>query len=112
VSEPTRQASYDDGLIQLDRHAITLRRYHFPSGTSKIIPIDAIRGYRTESLGLVHRFRLWGSSDFRRWLPLDVWRPIKSTLVTFDVAGARPIPACTPLRPKEFLTVLDELLAD
>ena len=22
---------YDDGLIQLDREALTLRRYHFPS---------------------------------------------------------------------------------
>ncbi len=30
---------YDDGLIQLDREALTLRRYHFPSGTSKIIPL-------------------------------------------------------------------------
>ena len=112
MTDPSRDARYDDGLIQLDRHAITLRRYHFPSGTSKIIPVDAIRGYRTESLGLfLHRFRIWGSSDFRRWLPLDVWRPMKSTLVTFDVPGTRPSPACTPLRAKEFLAVLDEVLA-
>jgi hypothetical protein len=105
--------TYDDGLIQLDRQAITLRRYHFPSGTSKVIPLRSVRGYQTESLGLVvNRFRIWGSSDLRRWLPLDVWRPIKSTLVTLDVAGARPSPACTPLRPKEFLAVLDELLGD
>lgn len=103
--------TYDDGLIQLDRQAITLRRYHFPSGTSKIIPIGAIRGYRRESLGIfVNRFRIWGSSDLRRWLPLDVWRPIKSTLVTLDVPGTRPNPAFTPLRPDEFVAVLDELL--
>lgn len=113
MSEPRQDARYDDGLIQLDRHAITLRRYHFPSGTSKIIPVDAIRGYRTEPLGLfMHRFRIWGTADLRRWLPLDVWRPMKSTLVTFDVADTRPSPACTPLRPKEFLAVLDEVLAD
>ena len=56
------------------------------------------------------RFRIWGSSDLRRWLPLDVWRPIKSTLVTLDVAGARPKPAITPKHPKEFLAMLDELL--
>ena len=49
---------YDDGLIQLDREAITLRRYHFPSGTSKIIPLSAIRGYKAEPLGLFNmRFR-------------------------------------------------------
>jgi hypothetical protein len=44
-------------------------------------------------------------------MPLDVWRPIKSTLVTLDVEGARPSPAFTPQRPKEFLAMLDELLA-
>lgn len=63
-------ATYDDGLVLLDRHAITLRRYHFPSGTSKVIPLRSVRGYQTESLGLlVNRFQLWGSSDPRRWLP-------------------------------------------
>ena len=102
---------YDDGLIQLDREAITLRRYHFPSGTSKVIPLRSIRGYKAEPLGLfTQRFRIWGSSDLRRWLPLDVWRPIKSTLVTLDVPGVRPKPAFTPQRPKEFLARLDELL--
>ena len=102
---------YDDGLIQLDRQAITLRRYHFPSGTSKVIPLRAVRGYRAESLGFVlNRFRIWGSSDLRRWLPLDVKRPIKSTLVTLDVPGTRPSPAFTPLRAEEFVAVLDQLL--
>ncbi|MDT5070318.1 MAG: hypothetical protein QOK02_6473, partial [Mycobacterium sp.] len=42
-------AQYDDGQIQLDRQAITLRRYHFPSGTSKVIPLRSIRGYKAES---------------------------------------------------------------
>ena len=50
---------YDDGLIQLDREAITLRRYHFPSGTSKVIPLRNIRGYKATPLGLLtHRFRI------------------------------------------------------
>ena len=103
--------TYDDGLIQLDRQAITLRRYHFPSGTSKVIPLRTVRGYRAEPLGLVlNRFRIWGSSDLRRWLPLDVWRPMKSTLVTLDVPGTKPSPAFTPLRAREFTAVLDELL--
>jgi hypothetical protein len=102
---------YDDGLIQLDREAITLRRYHFPSGTSKIIPLRSIRGYKAEPLEFFsHRFRVWGSSDFRRWLPLDIWRPIKSTMVTLDVPGVWPKPAFTPQRPNEFLSRLDELL--
>ena len=104
---------YDDGLVQLDRHAITLRRYHFPSGTAKVIPVRSIRGYKAEPLGLfTQRLRIWGTSDLRRWLPLDVRRPTKSTLVTLDVPGLRLAPAFTPERPTEFLAKLDEVLAD
>lgn len=104
--------SYDDGLVQLDRAAITLRRYHFPSGTSKVIALGSIRGYKAESLGLfTQRLRIWGSSDFRRWLPLDIRRPLRSTLITLDVPGTWPSPAFTPARPDEFTALLDELLA-
>lgn len=110
MTGPARQC-YDDGQIQLDRFALTLRRYHFPSGTAKVIPLKAIRGYRTEPLGLwMQRFRLWGSSDLRRWLPLDVRRPLRSTLVTLDVDDTWPSPACTPADPETFLAVLAGLL--
>lgn len=109
----TSSDCYDDGLIQLDREAITLRRYHFPSGTSKVIPLKTIRGYKAEPLGLFwHRFRIWGSSDLRRWLPLDVRRPLKSTLITLDVPGTRPRPAFTPAKPREFTALLDTLLSE
>jgi hypothetical protein len=109
VTAPAEQ--YDDGLVQLDRRAITLRRYHFPSGTAKVVPLAAIRGYRAEPLGrLTQRFRIWGTSDLRRWLPLDVHRPFKTTLVTLDVPGTWPSPAFTPADPAEFTAVLDRLL--
>lgn len=111
VSAEPPQECYDDGLVQLDREAITLRRYHFPSGTSKVIALSGIRGYRVKPLGLfIHRFRIWGSSDLRRWLPLDVRRPFKSTLITLDVPGTRPSPAFTPAHPEEFTALLDRLL--
>lgn len=111
MSAPPR--FYDDGLIQLDQEALTLRRYHFPSGTSKIIRLRDIRGYRVSPLGLLmQRFRIWGSSDLRRWLPLDVRRPLKSTLVTLEVPGTYPAPACTPEHPKQFVELLSELLAE
>jgi hypothetical protein len=111
AASPSSYDSYDDGLVQLDREAITLRRYHFPSGTSKIIALDRIRGYKAEPLGLfVHRFRVWGSSDLRRWLPLDIQRPLRSTLITLDVPGTRPSPAFTPAEPEEFTALLDRLL--
>ena len=100
---------YDDGVVQLDEMAITLRRYHFPSGTAKVIGLDQIRSYKVESLGLFTvRFNVWGSPDFRRWLPLDLYRPLKSVLITLDIPGSKP--AFTPSRPEEFLSCLEELL--
>ncbi len=103
---------YDDGQVQLDRLALTLRRYHFPSGTAKVIPLRAIKGYTAEPLGiLTQRLRIWGSSDLRRWLPLDVRRPLKSTLITLDVPGTWPSPAFTPEDPEKFLDMLAEVLA-
>ncbi len=102
---------YDDGMVQLDRRALTLRRYHFPSGTSKVIPLQSIRGYQAEPLGLwMQRFRIWGSSDLRRWLPLDMSRPLRSTLVTLDMPGNWPSPAFTPRDPDSFLALFDGLL--
>lgn len=110
MSRPPRQY-YDDGQVQLDRRALTLRRYHFPSGTAKVIPLRAIKGYRVEPLGLLtQRFRIWGSSDLRRWLPLDVQRPLRSTLITLDLPGTWPSPAFTPEDPEAFLEVFAELL--
>ncbi len=62
MTAPPAQQHYDDGLVQLDRYALTLRRYHFPSGTAKVIPpLQSIRGYKAEPLGFwMQRFRLWG----------------------------------------------------
>jgi hypothetical protein len=110
MTRPPRQY-YDDGLVQLDRHALTLRRYHFPSGTARVIPLQSIRGYETQPLGMwLQRFRLWGTSDLRRWLPLDARRPLRSVLVTLDVPGVWPSPAFTPAEPGDFLAMFDEVL--
>jgi hypothetical protein len=110
VTRPPRQY-YDDGQVQLDRFALTLRRYYFPSGTAKVIPLRSIKGYQSEPLGLfMQRLRIWGSSDLRRWLPLDVSRPLRSTLITLDIPGTWPSPAFTPEDPEKFLACLAELL--
>ncbi len=83
----------------------------FPPARRRSFALDSIRGYTAEPLGLLlHRFRIWGSSDLRRWLPLDVRRPLRSTLITLDVPGTRPSPAFTPADPEEFTALLDRLL--
>ena len=102
---------YDDGLIQLDGRAITLRRFHFPSGTSKVVPLGSIRTWRAEPLSWVNRYRLWDSSDLHRWLPLDLARPSRATLVTLELDDGWWHPAFTPVRPEEFVALLTEVLA-
>jgi hypothetical protein len=104
--------TYDDGLVQLDSQALTLRRYHFPSGTSKVIPLASITKYEIKPVGAFNnRFRLWGSSDLRTWLPLDMRRPLRSTLVTVHLAGnPRWRPAFTPARPDEFTALFTQLM--
>jgi hypothetical protein len=103
---------YEDGLVQLDQHALTLRRYHFPSGTSKVIPLASINRYEVKRLGaFTDRFRIWGSSDLRTWLPLDIRRPLRSTLVKLYLDGEpRWRPAFTPERPDEFVAAFKELM--
>src|ERR1700724_1353949 len=88
---------YDDGLVQLDREALTLRRYHFPSGTSKVIPLRTIRGHRAKPLGLLmSRFRLWGPPALMRWVPLEWLGPLKPPFITLQVRGTRARPPSTP----------------
>jgi len=58
----------------------------------------------------VTRFSIWGRPDFAHWQPLDIWRPIKSTLITLDVPGQRPSPAFTPTKPDQFVATLEVLL--
>jgi hypothetical protein len=87
---------YDDGRVVLDRAGITLRRYYFPLGTSKRIPYRRIRGVRSRPMGwLTGKGRGWGSAHPGYWLPLDISRPRKDTLVVLDLGGYVK-PAFTP----------------
>ena len=70
-----------------ERRPAVLRRRHGPAGSTRdhVAPLSlSVRdlesdspahdtGYKSEPLGMfMQRFRIWGSSDLRRWLPLDI----------------------------------------
>ena len=73
--------------------------------------MHSIGGYSAKPLGLLmNRFQLWGGGPgLMRWLPLDIGRPLKSTLITLDIPGT-PKPAFTPNDPDRFIAVFDTLL--
>jgi hypothetical protein len=87
---------YDDGGLLLDQDGATIRRYYFPWAGAKRIDWSEIRGVEVRHMRwLTGKGRGWGSAHPRYWLPLDLSRPRKDTLLVLDV-GHRVMPALTP----------------
>jgi hypothetical protein len=100
------EALYDDGNVVLDSEGITLRRYYFPTGASKRIPYREVREFEVRSMGWwTGKGRGWGTAHPGYWLPLDIGRPRKDTLVVLDV-GRRVKPAFSPDDPARVLEIL------
>lgn len=89
----TGAALYDDGGVRLDERGLTIRRYYFPFASSKRIPYRRLHGVERRKMTVWGgKGRLWGTSDPRYWLPLDVRRPTKQWLLILDVGGwVRPV---------------------
>ena len=98
---------YDDGRVRLDQQGITLRHYYFPFGSSKHIRYEQIRRVESRPMGwLTGRGRLWGTSDLRYWMPLDLGRPAKRRMVILDLA-AHVKPAFTPNDPDRVVSLIE-----
>ena len=102
---------YDDGGLLLDEDGVTIRRYYFPWAGSKRIPYRQLRHAEARPMGaLTGRARIWGTTVPRYWLPLDLGRPRKQTLVVLDI-GRRVRPAISPDDPDQVLDLLRERMA-
>jgi len=100
------QALYDDGLVNLDRDGITIRRYYFPLATPKRIPYSRIKGIQEWRMGgLTGKWRIWGSGDLRHWSPLDTRRPRKDRALILDL-GRWVKPTFSPNDPDRVLQIL------
>jgi hypothetical protein len=100
--------AYDDGRCVLDEDGLTLRRYYFPVVTSKRIPYSKIQKFDARPMGCFSgKGRGWGTSNPRYWLPLDMTRPRKNTLIVLDL-GRRVKPVLRPDQPERVLQLLQE----
>jgi hypothetical protein len=98
-------ALYDGGLL-LDDDGLTIRRYYFPFAGPKRIPYAAVRHVRSRPMGwLTGKGRGWGTAHPGYWLPLDLRRAGKHTLLTFDL-GRRVKPCVTPDDPNRVMQLL------
>jgi hypothetical protein len=97
---------YEDAVMMADATGLTLRRYYFPSAGSKRIEYSDIRGVSVRPMNwLTGKGRLWGTGSPGYWLPLDVRRMGKSTLLVFDLGG-RVKPCVSPDEPERLLALL------
>lgn len=104
--------TYDDGGVRLDDTGVHVRRYYFPWAGSKHIPYGNICGFEARPMTWFRgNGRIWGTGSWRYWLPLDIGRPRKNTLVVLDL-GRRVKPAFSPDDPDRVIGMLRERTAE
>jgi len=77
---------YKDKLIELGDAAVTFRRYYFPFGDRRV-PFDEIERVQVEPAATGDNWRLWGTSDFQTWFPLDTKRPARDRIFIASLRG-------------------------
>jgi hypothetical protein len=95
---------YDDGLIACSADVLLIRRYG-PFMGSKKVSYAEIREVREFELNALRRWRLWGTTDPRRWFNLDWRRPHKRLAFLIDL-GKGVTPVITPEDPQRVAAVL------
>jgi hypothetical protein len=99
-------ALYEDGTLLVEDRGLTIRRYYFPWAGPKRISYRDVRQVAVRPMNwLTGKGRLWGTADPRYWLPLDINRPGKRTLLCFDLGrGVKPC-----VSPDDPIRVIDLL---
>jgi hypothetical protein len=88
-------AEYDDGRVACTEQEIIIRSYYFPVGDKRVRYQD-IREVRSVRLGVMGKWRIWGSSDLLHWFNFDPKRPGKDTALVLYLDGAGVRPVITP----------------
>jgi hypothetical protein len=77
---------YQDKLIEVTDEAITFHRYYFPFGARRV-PFDQIESIQVQPGPTGDNWRLWGSSNFKIWFPLDMKRPRRESIFIASLRG-------------------------
>lgn len=97
---------YDDGGLVLDDDGMTIRRYYFPWAGAKRIRYRDVRRVEVRPMRwLSGKGRGWGTSDLGYWLPLDLRRSHKDTVLVLHL-GRHVKPAVSPNDPDRVLALL------
>ncbi|MGB4324394.1 MAG: hypothetical protein WBJ33_03965 [Candidatus Nanopelagicales bacterium] len=97
---------YQDSTVTLTDSQLTLPRYYFPLGAKKAIPLSEVVGVTEfDMTWFWGKLRIWGTTNPKYWMPLDLGRPKKSVGFIVNVGG-RISPAFSPDQPEEFRNCL------
>jgi hypothetical protein len=103
---------YKDGLIEIADQEIVFRRYYFPFGGDKHVPLSQIESIQARLPSFFGgSWRLWGSGDLfcRMWFPLDGARPSRDTIFVAVLSGRYRRIGFTVEDSKKVTGVLKEL---
>ena len=77
---------YKDKLIEVTDEGVIFHRYYFPFGDRRVA-FDQIEAVKVEPASGGDSWRLWGTSDFRTWFPLDTKRPARDRIFVASLRG-------------------------
>lgn len=81
---------YSDGLIDIDGEFIVLKKYYFPFGNSKRIPIGDVKAVRSAVPSVMNgKYRIWGTGWFDGWFPMDWKRPARDRIFMMSLKNSR-----------------------
>ena len=98
--------TYQDALIEITDQEIIFRRYYFPTGTDKRVPLADIEGIEIRQPStFVGKYRIWGTGDLRTWYPYDRHRSSRDKIFRATVRGSRVRIGFTVERPDEVIQI-------
>lgn len=78
---------YKDKLIEVTDAGVIFHRYYFPFGDRRV-SFEQIDEVKVEPASVGDSWRLWGTSDFRTWFPLDTKRPARDRIFVASLRGS------------------------
>jgi hypothetical protein len=80
--------SYKDKLVEITDQEVIFRRYYFPFGTAKHVPLSRVESVQVRRPSLQSgSWRIWGTGDFATWFPLDFGRPNRDAIFVASLRG-------------------------
>lgn len=99
---------YSDSLVKITNNYILLRKYYFPTFTSKRIEFSDIDFVEVVKPGLfTGKYRIWGTGDFKHWFPLDVHRTKREIIFGIHRKQKRMLIGFTAVDSKAVKSILE-----